>query len=358
MKIISIIGARPQFIKAGLVSKRLREKRVKEIILHTGQHYDFNMSEVFFRELNIPKPDYYLGIGSGTHGEQTGRMLIEVEKALLKENPDLAIVYGDANSTLAGALAASKLHIPLAHVEAGLRSFNKNMPEELNRILTDHISDILFTPTDISVENLRAEGITKGVHKVGDVMFDAALETSKVVEDKKILKKYDLSQKDFILVTIHRAENTDNYKNMKEILDAISEIAKSGIKVFFPLHPRTKRVINEYGIKMGSGNLTLSEPVSYMEMIALEKNAKVIVTDSGGVQKEGYFFKTPCIIPRNETEWVELVQSGFNVLTGADKQMIIDAVTEECDGNGTISGWTDLYGGGMASERIAEELIG
>jgi len=292
MKILSIVGARPQFIKTALVSRRLRENGIEEILVHTGQHYDFNMSDIFFQELNLPKPDYHLGIGSSTHSEQTGKMLMEVEKVLFKEKPDIVLVYGDTNTTLAGALAAAKFHIPVAHIEAGLRSYNKRMPEEVNRVLTDHCSDILFAPTDTAIENLKKEGIVKGVYKVGDVMFDIALEVKNRIDEEKILTKYGLKPKDFILVTIHRAENTDIKENLENIWKALKDITNSGIKVFFPVHPRTKKALENYGLVSEEipKNLTITQPISYFEMITLESNAKVIITDSGGVQKEGYFF--------------------------------------------------------------------
>jgi len=356
VRVISIVGARPQFIKAGIVSRELRNKCVKEIFLHTGQHYDFNMSEVFFKELNLPKPDYYLGIGSGSHGEQTGKMLIEIENVLLKEKPDIVLVYGDTNSTLAGALASAKLHIPVAHVEAGLRSFNKTMPEEINRVLTDHISNLLFAPTYIAVENLRKEGIFKGVYNVGDVMYDVALESIKKVNEQEVLDKYNLKSKEFILTTIHRAENTDNKDNLFNIIEAITEIAKKGIKIIFPIHPRTKKFIEKYNIDLRVQNLLVVEPVSYFEMLVLEKNAKVIITDSGGVQKEGYFFGTPCIIPRNETEWVELIDIGFNTLTGAKKEKIIYATLKEFYSCKEIKE-NNIYGDGKASRKIVDILV-
>ena len=357
MKIISVIGARPQFIKAAIVSKKLREKGLQEILVHTGQHYDFNMSDVFFKELNLPEPDYYLGIGSGLHGEQTGKMLIELEKVYIKEKPDLVMVYGDTNSTLAGALAASKLHIPVAHVEAGLRSFNKQMPEEINRVLTDHVSNLLFTPTKVAVENLHKEGITENIYNVGDVMFDVALESIKKVNENEILDKYNLQRKNFILATIHRAENTDNAENLKNIWEALNELAQNGYKIFFPVHPRTKKALENLGLfEQRNKNLLVVEPVSYFEMLALEKNAKVIITDSGGIQKEGYFWETPCVIPRNETEWIELTEIGFNILTGADKDSIIKAVEDIENRNIGDSIPKDLYGSGNASEKIVDTI--
>jgi len=358
MKVLSVVGARPQFIKAAVVSKKLRQNGINEILVHTGQHYDFNMSDVFFKELSLPKPDYYLGVGSGLHGEQTGKMLIEIEKVLLKEKPDLVIVYGDTNSTLAGALAASKLRIPVAHVEAGLRSYNKNMPEEINRVLTDHISNILFCPSKVAVENLKREGITKNVYLVGDVMLDIALKVSKIVDINEVLKKYNLEYKNFILVTIHRAENTDNLENLKSIWEALVEIAQNNIKIFFPIHPRTKKALKENKL-LGNNipnNLILSEPVSYKEMVALEQSAKLIITDSGGVQKEGPFFGTPCIIPRNETEWTEIIDIDFNKLVGTKKENIVKISLKIFNEEKTYAPVREFYGDGKAGEKIVRVI--
>lgn len=356
MKILSIVGARPQFIKAVIVSKKIREKGIKEILLHTGQHYDFNMSEVFFNELELPKPNYNLGIGSGSHGEQTGKMLMEIEKVLLKENPDFVLVYGDTNSTLAGALAAAKLHIQVAHVEAGLRSFNKRMPEEINRVLTDHISDLLFAPTEFAVKNLKNEGITKEVYNVGDVMFDIALEVSKNVDEETVLSKFSLIPKGYILATVHRASNTDIKKNLQSIFAAFGEIAKY-CKIFFPMHPRTRKALSKFKLQdVSSDKLIISNPVSYKEMIALEKNAKLVITDSGGVQKEAYFFKVPCITVRDETEWVELVNAGWNKLTGTDRGKIVSETLHILE-NKRILKWTDFYGNGKASDRMLSVLM-
>ncbi len=359
MKVISVVGARPQFVKAGVVSRELRKNNIREIFLHTGQHYDFEMSEIFFRELGLPEPDYYLGIGSGSHGEQTGKMLIEIEKVLFKEEPDLIIVYGDTNSTMAGALAAVKLHIPVAHVEAGLRSFNRKMPEEINRIVADHISELLFAPTDVAIKNLNREGITKGVYKVGDVMYDVALEVSKNVKVDKILEKFGLREKDFVLVTIHRAENTDIRESLVNIWKALLELAGRGIVLLFPVHPRTRKKLEEYGLidnKLPE-NLKLVKPVSYFEMVALEKTAKVIITDSGGVQKEGYFMGTPCVIPRNETEWVELVEIGWNRLAGVERERIVKEILFLWNNNPELITNDRLLGQGDASHKITALII-
>ena len=286
MKIASIVGARPQFIKLAPLSKRLRSIGFNEIIIHTGQHYDENMNELFFKELEIPEPDYNLGVGSGSHGEQTGKMLIEIEEVLLKEKPDLVIIYGDTNSTLAGALAASKLHIRLAHVEAGLRSFNKRMPEEINRIIADHLSDILFCPTETAINNLKREGITNGVYLVGDIMFDALMHFSKISDKKsKVLEIFNLKSKDFYLATVHRAENTDNYERLKNILTALSQL---DMRVIFPMHPSTKNIIKVCNLEFLLEKIQVIEPVGYLYRKILKKNAKAILTNSRGIQEEAF----------------------------------------------------------------------
>ncbi|MFC1828189.1 non-hydrolyzing UDP-N-acetylglucosamine 2-epimerase [Thermodesulfobacteriota bacterium] len=325
MKIVSIVGVRPQFIKAAPVSRALLKAGHIEFLLHTGQHYDYGMSEAFFKELEISEPDVNLGVGSGLHGQQTGQMLIRIEEVLLVEKPDWAIVYGDTNSTLAGALAAVKLHIPVAHVEAGLRSFNRKMPEEHNRILTDHCSELLFCPTQTAVENLKQEGITKGVHFVGDVMHDALLHNIKLAEkNSNILEKLNLKPKNYALATVHRPENTDNPVKLNSIFNALDKIGQDGLPVVMPLHPRTSKNLNDLGVYQLS-NLLLIEPASYLDMLILEKQAKVILTDSGGVQKEAYWFRVPCVTLRNETEWVETVKKGWNVLAGTNEDNIIYA---------------------------------
>ncbi|GAB6173053.1 UDP-N-acetylglucosamine 2-epimerase (non-hydrolyzing) [Paradesulfitobacterium aromaticivorans] len=324
MKILTVVGARPQFIKAAPVSRLLRQ-HCHEILVHTGQHYDANMSDVFFRELEIPRPDYQLGVGSGSHGAQTGAILEKIEQVIIEESPTAVLVYGDTNSTLAGALAAAKLHVPVLHMEAGLRSFNRLMPEEINRVLTDHISEMLFGPTDTAVANLEAEGIRERVYQIGDVMYDAFLFNAELAQrNSGILHKLGLDAKGYLLCTIHRAENTDNIKRLSAILSAITQSAQP---VVLPLHPRTRKIIGENNLQAFIGkNVTITDPVGYLDMISLEQNALKILTDSGGVQKEAYFAEVPCITLRDETEWVETVAVGWNTLAGADTAKIIRAV--------------------------------
>ena len=351
MKIVSVVGARPQFIKCAPVSRTIR-KHHEEILVHTGQHYDPEMSDVFFEELDIPKPDYNLGIGSGSQGEQTGKMLIEIEKVLLKEKPNIVIVYGDTNSTLAGALAASKLHIKVAHVEAGLRSFDRTMPEEINRVITDHISNVLFCPTDTAVMNLKNEGITEGVYNVGDVMVDALKYNQKIAEEKSnIIKDLDLKSKEFIVATVHRASNTDSKENLTSIVKAF---CSAGEKIVFPVHPRTRKYLIKYGLlEKLCENIKVIPPVSYIEMLNLMQNAKKILTDSGGVQKEAYVLGIPCITLRENSEWVETIENGWNVLVGADHNQIINAVRN-------FEGFqerVDVFGIGKASEKINNILF-
>jgi len=334
MKIISVVGARPQFIKLSSLSKELRKKH-REIILHTGQHYDDELSRIFFSELSIPEPDYNLGIGSFEHGEQTGKMLKAIEEVLFFDKPDLVIVYGDTNSTLAGALSAAKHNIPVAHVEAGLRSFVKSMPEEINRVLTDHVSSLLFCPTPTSVKNLKREGITKRVYLVGDVMYDSLKENLAVAEKKsKIMKKLNLQKKEFYLVTIHRAENTDIKKNLEKITQIVTHLDK---RVVFPIHPRTRKRLSEFELLnrlLSKHDLVLIDPVSYLDMLVLEQNARYVLTDSGGVQKEAFFLRTPCLTLREETEWVETLRGGSNQLVGLD----IDKVIRKTEGKDHLLG--------------------
>ncbi|HBC95737.1 MAG TPA: UDP-N-acetylglucosamine 2-epimerase (non-hydrolyzing) [Clostridium sp.] len=348
MKILTVVGARPQFIKAAAVSRVIR-KHHREVLVHTGQHYDRNMSKVFFEELNIPEPDYNLGVGSGSHGRQTGTMLIKLEEVYEKEKPDLVLVYGDTNSTLAGALCASKLLIPVAHVEAGLRSFNMEMPEEQNRVLTDHISNILFVPTKSAEKNLKGEGIKKGIYNVGDVMFDAILDFKKLAENRsEIIRDLHLEGREYVLATIHRAENTNHIKRLGDIVSALNECGRT---IVLPLHPRTKKYMSDYGLKFNK-NVKVTDPVGYLEMINLEMNSQKIVTDSGGVQKEAFFMKKPCITLRDETEWVETVENGWNKIVGTDRKKILDAIL-----NFTPSKKQEnIFGDGKASVKIMKVL--
>lgn len=346
MKIITVVGARPQFIKAAPVSKALRKEH-EEILIHTGQHYDKNMSNIFFQELGIPVPDYNLHIGSGNHGQMTGEMLSKLEEIYLKEKPDVVLVYGDTNSTLAGALAASKLLIPVVHVEAGLRSFNQAMPEEQNRILTDHISTLLLIPTEDAEKNLKNEGIVSGVYNVGDVMYDAVkLFKEKAKEKEAFLSEIGCEKGEYILTTIHRAENTNDINRLTSIIEALNE---SGKKVVLPLHPRTKKFIESYGLHFND-NIKVIEPIGYLEMLMLESNSAKIVTDSGGVQKEAYFMGKPCITMRDETEWVETVNVGWNIVVGTDKVKILDGINNF----NPNSIQPNIFGDGDASKKISD----
>lgn len=324
MKILTVVGARPQFIKAAPVSKALREVGIEEFLLHTGQHYDHQMSQIFFDEMGIPRPDANLEVGSGSHGWQTGQMLTGIEEVLLKEKPDWVLVYGDTNSTLAGALAAVKLRIPVAHVEAGLRSFNREMPEEHNRVLTDHCADLLFCPTQTAVDNLAKEGVTAGVHRVGDTMYDAVLQFAEVARQRStILHDLNLEPKSYLLATVHRPYNTDNPENLRNILSAFLEINEP---IIFPVHPRTRKALERSTFNVQPSNIRLIEPAGYLDMLALEQNARLIMTDSGGMQKEAYFFGVPCITLRPETEWVETVEAGWNAIVEANKEKIVEKV--------------------------------
>lgn len=355
MLIVTIIGARPQFIKAAMVSQALKEhSKIEESIIHTGQHYSDNMSAIFFRELGISEPDYNLAIGSMPHGAQTGQMLASIEELLLKVKPDMVLLYGDTNSTLAGALAASKLHIPIAHVEAGLRSFNRQMPEEINRIVSDHVSDILFCPTEAAMKNATQEGLSNDkLHLVGDVMFDAAIHYGALAEQQStILSQLKLNPKKYILSTVHRAENTDDTQRLTNLFTALIEVAKAHT-IVLPLHPRTKAALIACDLfEYVESRIQLIEPVGFFDMITLEKNASLIVTDSGGVQKEAYFHQVPCITLRGQTEWVELIESNWNTLIPAvDMPNLPTRIQEWMYHQGEKS---DLYGAGKASKRIAE----
>lgn len=353
MKILTIIGARPQFIKASVVSKAIQSTSgLTEVLVHTGQHFDSNMSNIFFDQLGIPKPDYQLDINGGSHGSMTGRMLEAIEDICLKEKPDRLMVYGDTNSTLAGALAAAKLHIPVAHIEAGLRSFNMQMPEEINRILTDQVSDLLFCPTETAVKNLKNEGFDNKpvqVLNVGDVMQDSSLLFAKRAVKGDSLKQ--VPDNNFILATLHRAENTDDTSRLTSIIDALNYIHKNIRPVVLPLHPRTKKVVESLSLQL---NMLIIEPVGYLEMIWLLKNCDAVVSDSGGVQKEAFFFKKPCITMRDQTEWVELINAGVNVLAGADTDKIIGSTIEMLDKK--INDPTNMYGGGHATQNIVDVL--
>lgn len=324
MRILSIVGARPQFVKVSPVHRAL-STRHDHLILHTGQHYDYQMSQVFFEELDIPTPDYYLGVGSGSHGQQTGKMLEAIEEVLMKDRPDAVLVYGDTNSTIAGALAAAKLKIPIGHVEAGLRSYRRSMPEEINRVLTDHISNLLFCPSSLSLENLRKEGVEKGVHVVGDTMTEVLIGIQDRLRDD-VLQELGVEKGRYVLCTIHRQENADDRSNMEEIIKAILDSKDTFV---IPLHPRTRKNLAGWNIldKLEkAGNVILTQPKNFMAFTSLERNASKIMTDSGGVQKEAYFFGVQCVTVRDETEWVETLDQGWNVLVGADSGRISEAL--------------------------------
>lgn len=356
MKIVTVVGARPQFIKAAAVSRVVRSEfagKIEEILVHTGQHYDDNMSKVFFEELDIPEPRFNLEISGGHHGAMTGRMLEAIEKVLLQEKPDWLLIYGDTNSTLAGALAAAKLHIPVAHVEAGLRSFNMRMPEEINRIMADRVSSQLFCPTQAALDNLKAEGVTQGVHNVGDVMYDVALfYRDRAKLHSQALASLNLGRGEFALATCHRAENTDDPKRLGQILFALAELAAQ-YPVVLPLHPRTRKIINENGFGGFLEKLRVTEPLPFLDMIALEQGARLILTDSGGVQKEAFFYGVPCITMRDETEWVETVDAGWNRLVGADSSKILAAAQNIHRPDTQVI----PYGDGRASSKILECLM-
>ncbi|MBN1322686.1 MAG: UDP-N-acetylglucosamine 2-epimerase (non-hydrolyzing) [Methanotrichaceae archaeon] len=347
MLIASIVGARPNFVKLAPVSRAIREFH-DEIIIHTGQHYDYQMDRLFFDELKIPEPDYHLNVGSGSHGWQTGEMLGGIEGILLKERPDIVVVYGDTNSTLAGALAAVKLHQRVLHVEAGLRSYDMRMPEEVNRVSVDHISDLLSCPTRTAVSNLAREGITEGVHLTGDVMMDILLECLSIAQERSdIIDRLGLEEKGYYLATVHRAENTDDSRRLGSIIEALSEI---GEELIFPCHPRTEKMLRKSGLWQGlDERIRIIPPVGYLEMLVLEAGAAKVLTDSGGVQKEAYMLQVPCITLRDTTEWVETIEDGWNVLVGASKNAILDAARNfEPTGE-----QRQVFGEGDAGRRIA-----
>ena len=349
MKIVSIVGARPQFIKAATVSRILRaHPAISEILLHTGQHYDDNMSDVFFRELNIPEPDYNLEVGSGSHAAQTGSMLMGIEKILLKEKPDCTLVYGDTNSTLAGALAATKLHIPVAHVEAGLRSFNRAMPEEINRIVTDRISNLLFAPTQTAVDNLTIEGLENFTSFTGDVMFDSVLYYKARMQEEPGKYTTPGIPANYLLATIHRAENTDNPANLKNIFLAFSHLNQ---EIILPIHPRTRKILQS-SVTLPD-NVHIIEPVGYLQMMKLTLEASKVLTDSGGLQKEAYFLGKQCITLRTETEWVETLHDRWNILTGSDPILIEKAVGSAPPSTPAKS----AFGNGKSAELILEKLL-
>jgi len=355
--VLTVVGTRPQFIKAATVSRAIRATdAMREILVHTGQHYDPNMSDVFFSELDIPVPDYYLGIGSGPHGQQTGRMLEALETVMQAEQPDWVLVYGDTNSTLAGALAAAKLHIPVAHVEAGLRSFNRRMPEEINRVVTDHLSSLLFAPTEAAVRHLRNEGIPEGaIRLVGDVMYDAALfYAERAKRHSTILERLEAFPGSYVLATIHRAENTDVPERLRAVFEGLCRVAHR-IPVVLPLHPRTRGALEQAGLlSQIKEKLRVTDPVGYLDMAQLEKNARLVVTDSGGVQKEAYFYRVPCVTLRDETEWVELVETGWNRLVPPESPEAVErGILQALDQKGAN---VILYGDGSAAQHIVSAL--
>ena len=336
------------------MSKALQDAGIEEFVVHTGQHYDHLMSQVFFDEMGIAEPNVNLGVGSGNHGWQMGRMLIGVEEWLLAEKPDYVLVYGDTNSTLAGALAAVKLHISVAHVEAGLRSYNREMPEEHNRVLTDHCADLLFCPTQTAVSNLAREGITQGVHHVGDTMYDAAIHFLKVAEQSSdILTELNVLPKQYLLATVHRPYNTDDLENLRSILTAFIDCGES---IIFPVHPRTREKMTDLdGLNMENSKIMMIPPVGYLDMLVLEKNARMILTDSGGIQKEAFFFKVPCVTLRAETEWVETVDTGWNVLAGADRVKILTEIQSEKEYKNIVD--ENIFGEARVAERIVSFFV-
>ena len=354
MKILTVVGARPQFIKTAMVSRALRSRGLNETLVHTGQHYDEGMSKIFFQELEIPQPDYNLDVGSGTHGEQTGRMLEGLEKVIHNERPDWVVVHGDTNSTLAGSLAAAKLRVPVAHVEAGLRSFNRAMPEEINRVVTDQLAALLFAPTDLAVRNLAGEGVRgERVQQVGDVMYDAVLHYGKKVRtESETLKQLHLEEKEYLLATVHRAENTD----CPECLSAIStalESVHSTLPVLWPMHPRTRKALSDQAL---DPQVHVVDPLGYLDMQRLEQSASVILTDSGGIQKEACFHGVPCVTVRGETEWEELIEAGWNRLANPIDSQAIQQAVIQAQTSTLPDKLASPYGDGRAAEKIVDHL--
>jgi UDP-N-acetylglucosamine 2-epimerase len=348
MKVLTVVGARPQFVKAAAFSRALRQQH-QEILIHTGQHYDPALSDVFFQELDLPQPDHHLGVGSGPHGRQTGQMLERLEPVLEQESPDWVVVFGDANSTLAGALAAAKLHLPLAHVEAGLRSFNRSMPEEINRIVADHCSDLLFCPTQTAVDNLAREGLAERARLTGDIMYDSLLQHLPLAEGRSgIIQQLGLSPGGYGLVTVHRAANTDDLEALGRILDALALLDEP---VVFPMHPRARLALMSADLET-SANVQAIEPVGYLEMVALERGARVVLTDSGGVQKEAYLLGVPCVTLREETEWPETLADGWNVLAGTEPQRIAEAAHRPRPAGEPPK----VFGDGKSAQRMVELL--
>ncbi|WP_367996729.1 non-hydrolyzing UDP-N-acetylglucosamine 2-epimerase [Haloferax volcanii] len=350
MKVLTVVGARPQFIKSFSVSRAIRDDQ-EEVLVHTGQHYDDELSSVFFDELDMDEPDYHLGVGSDTHGKQTAAMLEEIEAIVCDEAPDVVLLYGDTNSTLAGAIAGSKLDPTIAHVEAGLRSHNREMPEEINRIVTDHVSDILFAPSESAVESLQNEGISESVYNVGDVMYDSILWAKDIARDEsEILEQVGVQDGEFVLSTVHRAANTDTKSNLEAIVDALSQVES---QVVLPLHPRTKEKLKEFDLwDHATAELEIIDPAGYLDFVRLLDAADVVATDSGGVQKEAFYLDTPCVTMREETEWVETVESGWNVLVGAEKETIV----HEIEAVSLPDEKPTPYGGGSAAEKIIKKI--
>lgn len=354
MRLLSVVGARPQFIKAAVVSRALAERGIEEVLVHTGQHYDADMSDVFFDELELPRPAHHLGIGGGSHGRMTGRMLEAIEAVLVDEAPDWCLVYGDTNSTLAGALAAVKLHVPIAHVEAGLRSHNRRMPEEINRVLTDHAADLLFAPTDTAANCLAAEGLSARCCQVGDVMYDAALYYGGIASQRDTLARFGLQRGQFVLATVHRAENTNSKSRLKIIVDALLEVARD-LDVVLPLHPRTRAGLEAVGLLRSLEDaIQLIPPVGYLDILELQRNAALVATDSGGVQKEAFFCGVPCVTLREETEWEELIELGWNVLAPPEEAAVVaETIKSQIGTSGQLA---HPYGEGNAANIIAQVL--